>query len=223
MRIKNQWSNLNPFILSTFLLFLIFAPSKVFSQKSPTDWKLVTSEDGIKVYTRVSEKSNIKEVRITATFDIALEAFIEALNDVPAYSKWVYKCRAPKLISTVSESEFFYYLQSDLPFPLSDRDLVVHANQRRDKIKKTFNTHSVSAPKKVEKASGMVRVEFYESSWSIQQKDNGTIDIDYKVLTDPAGSLPTWLVNLTITQGPLHSFKNLESYARKRAKSTGKI
>ena len=38
---------------------------------------------------------------------------------------------------------------------------------------------------------------------------NDNLQIEYKVLSNPGGDIPTWLVNLAITKGPTETMKQL--------------
>jgi len=204
-------------------LFLIFvAPFFLAAQSNSESWTLKTQDANIMVYTRPSDRSSVNEVRITATFNVELNVFMDALNDVENYDQWVYKGINPEHLGKISDDEFYYYIQSDLPFPLNDRDLVVHSKQRFDPVTNTYHTRSVTASDKRKEEDGIVRIELYESSWMIHQNDNGTIYIDYKVIADPAGSLPAWLINMAVTQGPIKTMKSLEAFAIERAQLADK-
>lgn len=202
------------FLVGIFLHFSFC--SLLLAQENADKWELAVKEGNIKVYTRDVSHSSIKEVRIKAKFDIDMNAFIEVLNDVSSYNKWVYKCNNPKQIFLKNTNDICYYIQSDLPFPLSDRDLVVRSKQWRDEMNNSYHTHSVTMPNIVDEKDGIVRIQYYESFWNIHQGKDGFLYIDYRVITDPGGFLPAWLVNMAITQGPMKTMKNLESFAKQR-------
>ena len=204
------------FLLSSLLLVII-GSQRLLAQADAMAWELKTQEDNIKVYTRSTERSAVNEVRITATFHVNLEVFMKSLNDVANYDEWVYKGVNPKHIEAVNDDEFYYYIQSDFPYPLSDRDLVVRSRQWKDHRTNTYHSHSVAAPDKHRRRKGIVRIELYESFWHIQQNNDGTLAIDYKVIVDPGGNLPAWLINMAVTEGPLKTMKSLEAFAIKNA------
>jgi len=199
-----------------FFFVLVVLVQDGFAQKS-SEWKLVTEEGNIRVFTRKSIQSDFKEVRILATMDVEFGAFIDALNDVAAYEQWVYKCKNPKKINLVNSSELYYYVQTDLPFPLSDRDLVVHSRQWVSEDGMSYHTHSIAVPNVLEERKGIVRIQSYESFWDVTQDEYGTLSIDYRVIADPGGYLPAWMVNMAVTQGPLETMKNLESFVKDRS------
>ena len=103
---------------------------------------------------------------------------------------------------------YYYYTRSDLPFPLSDRDIVVRSRQWKDKDG-IYYSHSTLTRNMVNIKKGIVRIQEFDAHWKITQKENGILDIDYVVQTHPGGSLPTWAINLGIAKGPIETMKNL--------------
>ncbi len=178
-------------------------------------WKLVKQEGNTKVYTRSREDIKIKEVRITTNMKTSMNKFLKVLNDVPGYANWVFKCQNAKRILTVSEHEFYYYTSSNLPFPLSDRDMVIHSRQWTDPLTQTVYAESVADPHYLPEKEDYVRVPYLKSAWVIQPLKDGTLKINYSISTDPGGSLPSWLVNMAITQGPVKTMELLAELVEK--------
>jgi len=173
------------------------------------EWHLTKEKNNIKVYTRKSKSSAIKEIRIKTTMKTSLEELTAYLGDVPKYTKWVYKCSQSKRIKTNSPQDFYYHTTTDMPFPLTDRDLVVHSTQYIDQETGIYYSHSVAAPKEVPVKRGVVRITTFESNWKITPLSNGTVAIDYTALADPAGYLPAWMVNLGVSTGPFITMQQL--------------
>jgi len=172
-------------------------------------WELVIEEDEIQVYTRSSETSKLKEIRIVASFETTLSEFMERLNDANNYTDWVYKCGESQLLERVDENVFYYYVTTDLPFPASDRDLVVICKQWQDEDG-TIYTSSKGVPSFIDHKEKFVRIPFYQSNWKISETENGIVQIDYTSVSDPGGWIPIWIVNLALTSGPLKTMKQLK-------------
>jgi len=192
----------------TLFLSLIFS-TNIYSQNfDKTDWKLKTTDNNLKLYTRSNEQSGVKEVRIKTEINTTIEKLLSVLDDVSNYEKWVYKCSEAKMVKMVSKDDYYYYTRSDLPFPLSDRDIVVRSRQWKDKDD-VYYSHSTLTRNMVGIKKGIVRIQEFDAHWKITQKENGILDIDYVVQTHPGGSLPTWAINLGIAKGPIETMKNL--------------
>ena len=173
-------------------------------------WELIKVNGPLRIYTRTSEGSDIKEIRMTTTMNAPINDFIDALNDADSYKEWVYKCESSKLVKKVSDSELYYQIETDFPFPLSDRDLVVRTVQKFDDSG-IFYSNSVACPDKQPKVKGVVRIELFESHWKVTPQKDGSVYIDYNSKVDPAGHIPQWIVNLGLTVGPI---KSMESFTR---------
>ncbi|PSR14131.1 MAG: hypothetical protein DA408_17295 [Bacteroidetes bacterium] len=171
-------------------------------------WKLMKSTNNIKVYQRSSDQSSIDEIRIKAVFKTELNHFLTLLSDASRYPEWVFKCSGSRRVRTVSPTEFYYYVLTDFPWPLADRDLVVHSTQHHDPVTGDLILTSRSAPKFVEEVSNVVRIQLFATTWRVTTPQPNQVNIDYQVVTDPAGSLPDWVVNLGLTRGPLQTMIN---------------
>lgn len=200
-----------------FTSLLLFAWSISSIAQTKTDgWNLTVEKDNIKVYTRTPANSAFKEIRIDAIFNAPLEKLTAALDDASSYTTWVYKCSKSKRVKTLNELEFYYYLESDLPFPLVNRDLVVHSSKWEEKEQNTVYYFSTSIDKVLPKEKDLVRITKYDSFWTIKELAKNKLSVEYQSRTDPAGNLPAWLVNLAVTTGPLKSMQQLEQYIKNK-------
>jgi START domain-containing protein len=203
-----------PFIIS-FLFVISVIPfgytqmEKGMEFPTEVEWELVKDEGNIQVYTRKPENAKLKELRIIAEFKINIDTLLKVLNDANQYTDWVYKCNESKVISTINKEEFYYYATTDLPFPATDRDLVVLCRQWVDNNGIVYS-QSVAKPGLIPNVNGFVRIQNYESKWKITPLKNGVIHIDYKAVSDPGGSIPAWIINMAMTTGPLKTMKQLE-------------
>ncbi|NNE29580.1 MAG: hypothetical protein HKN16_08080 [Saprospiraceae bacterium] len=199
------------------LLISLFLFSPEVGDDPSGAWELVNKDEGISVFTRLSEDNPIKAVRIEMNLFAEMETLDSVLNDVPGYLNWVYKCELAKRLETVSENEFYYYTESDFPFPISDRDLVVHSVQKITEQGKHVQSVSRSAPAKFPIQKGIIRINEFESSWDIRDLNNGTLQIQYEAQTDPGGYLPAWVVNLGVGVAPMKTMKALREVLGQQA------
>jgi len=196
----------NHFVIILLLLF-ISSVNLAGQNFDKTDWVLSTTEDNLKLYTRDSDQSGVKEVRIKTEIANTLEELMSVLGNVSKYESWVYKCSEAKMVKIVTENDYYYYSRYDLPFPLSDRDIVVRSRQwEKDGI---FYSHSTLSRNMVSAKKSIVRIQEFDAHWRITPKTNGVLEIDYVVQTHPGGSLPNWAINLGIAKGPIETMKSL--------------
>src|SRR5580765_4031483 len=106
------------------LIFFLFLFSRSISQS--TDWKLRKDEDGIKIYTRQTDGFSIDELRTESTVHASPSAVVAVIMDVDHYTDWIYSCTQSRILQKLSDTEQYQYQVNDLPYPVSDRDIVVH-------------------------------------------------------------------------------------------------
>ena len=196
------------FLQRLLTVVFLLSPFALCAQTS-FDWEHAKSVDGIKVFTRKSQKSAIKEIRIETYFDTDISTFLTILKDANSYIDWVYKCKESKKLDIINETSYYYYVVTDLPFPLNDRDLIIFTEYWVDPNTGNITTFSEAKPNYFGLKDEFVRIPFFQSSWKISNTNNGQIFVEYESLTDPGGSLPSWLVNLALTSGPIKTMQAL--------------
>ena len=190
-------------VVGLLLLFMMFYQVS-FAQLN--DWKLVREDEGINVFSRIGETSSIKEIRITCSVKSSMEHLESFLSDVPKYADWVYKCDTSLLLKQISNTEIIYYITLNFPFPMTDRDLVIHSKHSIDSLG-VYRSHSKASTEFPTEASDFIRISQFESTWEITPQSEGNLFIDYFAHSDPGGDIPAWLINMAIDQGPYNTMK----------------
>jgi START domain len=180
------------------------------------DWKLAKEEDGIKVYYRKIEGKNLNEIKIQSVFNCNLSTLVAALGDVSKYKEWVYATKEAKTLKRISNREVIYYDAIDFPWPLNNRDLVIHAkvvqSAENKIVKVSLNSQNDLYPEQ----KGIVRIKFFKAEYVLSpQKDK--VMVDYILSSDPGGMLPDPVVNLALDQGPVKTMQSLKKMIAKGA------
>jgi len=200
------------FVYSVFVI-AIFQLS--FYPKKNENWKLVKNKEGIKAYTREVEGSDIKQVRVYANVKSNLTALVAIVRDVSSHTKWIYRCKTAKNLKTVSETEHYYYNESEAPWPVSNRDIITHAVIKQNKKTKIVKIISIGMPHFIKEIDGIVRIQKLNAQWKFTPKLNGTVDIAFTLLIDLGGALPAWIVNMAIADGPFETVLNMKKEVQK--------
>lgn len=173
------------------------------------EWDIVKQTDDITVFTRKSDNSKYKEVKITMTIKCSMNELVAALEDVDAHKDWVPYTIDSKMVKKDSDSEFYYYVSSDFPFPAKDRDVVIFYEREQAKDSKVVITRSEAAPEVLPEADGFVRVPLFSSTYVLTPLEDGIIDIEYLLKVSPGGKIPAWIINLGVTKGPIKTMESL--------------
>lgn len=196
--------------LTTITLFLI---SLVLYNDS--DWKLEKDKNGIKVLTHIPENSKLKEIRMTSIADATLSQAIAVLLDVEGYPNWIYNCESAKVIEHPKDNEVIYYSVTNAPWPIDDRDLVVHNKIFQNPKTKVVFSQSEAKADLLPKIIGRVRITDMFGLWKFTPIGTNKIKIEYYIKVDPAGKLPTWVVNMFIANGPYQSMLKFKDQLKK--------
>jgi hypothetical protein len=195
-------------------LLLIF---KLGPASAQTDWKLATDKDGIKIYTSVMPDSKIKAIKVECTLDATPAQLTAIIMDVKTATDWVYHTKSAVVIKQVSPSELYYYSEVNLPWPAANRDFVAHLTVSQNPDTKVVTIQGPAVPGLVPAKTGVVRIDHSDGKWVIAPNGNDQVKVVYTIHVDPGGDLPSWLVNLFATEGPLHIFRSLKQELQKPA------
>ena len=175
-----------------------------------TDWELKKDQDGIKVYTGSVPNSNIKAVRVACILDATLSQLAALLLDIKAHEQWVFNTKTSYLVKQVSNSHLCYYSEVNMPWPLTNRDVVVDMNITQQPATKVMYVCVNSTENFVPVNNDKVRVPLSKVYWTVTPVGNNKVSVEYVGQADPGGSLPAWLVNSFSTKGPFETFKKLK-------------
>jgi hypothetical protein len=170
---------------------------------------LKKDSNGIKVYSCKTEKSAYKVIKATFTLESTIDEYLKLVRDVDNYKNWHYKSSNARILKHNSPNDIIYYTQIEAPWPVSNRDLILHLELIKNKTSGSLSVLLNSLPEYLPEQEGLVRVPYSSSTMILNPVDTNTIEVDYTILVNPGGSLPVWVVNLVSAQGPYETFKKL--------------
>lgn len=193
------------------LVIILFTGLSLKNTVNENAWHFVKETNGVKVFYRETAGSPIREVKITTTFDADMNSVLSVLGDVKNYPKWVYGATESRILKRISPIEMNYYNKLDFPWPLDDRDIVIHTKIQQ----KNGLVYSVSeaAPQALPVNAGLVRMTHFNSRWTFKTDDK-QVQAEYQFSSDPGGNIPTWMVNMALDQGPLKTIQNFKKLLR---------
>jgi len=199
--------------LAGLVLFSTFASAAI----GQYNWKLSKDEDGIKVYQSEVKHSKFKSIKVECTLDGTYDKLMSILNDVTNQKNWVYNNKNSSILQMISPNDFYYYSETHLPWPMTNRDAIIHLKMNKDSLNRFLKISAVSIPGYAPEKSGMVRVPRSDISWYVTMPSAKTISIVYIFDAEPGGSLPAWVVNMFTDKGPYESFKKLSELLKRPA------
>ena len=199
---------------SQIIIFLTyFSWMSVTQQK---DCELRKSAEGIEVYTCKMADSKINSIQSSFTVSASIHTLSEALFDLKNFPKWQYKIVKTEMLKRMSANEFIYLAELETPWPVSNRDLILHVKMSATANPNEYHFSAMGKPDFIPPRDGFVRVPVSEAHWYIKVLDKSSIQIKHSILIDPGGSIPAWLMNLSLAEGPYETFKKLREYLDSR-------
>jgi hypothetical protein len=179
-------------------------------------WELVGTKDDIVSYRREVEGSPVIAIRGEAVVDASIVRVASVLLDTARLPQWMDRLAEARRIRTENARHYVEYDRATVPFPLSNRDFVVETRVEVDAAKKQLllKAHSVVDPSAP--VTGLVRGEVLASTFTLTALDHGQrTRVVAEVHTDPKGSIPKWMVNLTQKSWAHTTIMGLRAQARK--------
>ncbi|MBI5372077.1 MAG: START domain-containing protein [Sphingobacteriales bacterium] len=196
---------------------LFFACSALFchSVMAQYNWKLEKDKNGIKVYLSGVKGSSFKAAKVECNITGTYNKLIALLTNVPHFTDWIYHNKLSRVLKRISPYDFIYYTETSMPWPMSNRDAVIHVQIRTDSLPRFMTITGTGEPRYIPEESGKVRVPYYKAVWKVTMPTAQTLAVTYIVELDPGGSIPAWIANMFAEKGPYESFSNLEEELNK--------
>ncbi len=188
--------------INLFFIFLLLSPLL----KAQNKWELIRNENNIKVYSR--ENGDKYEIKSITTVQSNFHSIVAVMQDVGNFDQWLHAARKSVLIKKYSDTKFMYYLQSNVPWPASDRDMVIILKISIADDKKHVYSNSQSIEGVIKEKDDFVRVKYMQAAWKFTDLENGNIHVVYKVSVKPQTNLPDWLLEEIYEIAPFETIQN---------------
>ena len=190
------------FILSLLNSCLI---SALYSQP----WNFVKEKDGIKIYTRLEGKNSLKSFKGETTFNAAFEKVCSMLGNARNDDWWDKNISDIKVLAFEENSFIQYYLIYNMPWPITNRDLVADTRITSDPLTgvRTFSAGPLANV--VPEKQDLVRINKYHQKWTVQPLENGNVHVMLEGFIDPGGNVPAWVYNLIVPETPFKAIHSL--------------
>lgn len=192
------------------VLYALIFTTPYFAYAQP-DWKLGKTDGNIQVWIKNVDGPGLKQFKLQTTFKNELKSVYRLIRDVENMHLWYDKVQSVKLLKKINENEAVYLLGYDLPFPFDDRISTVKGkiqfDEKQGKIFVNTDYFPTDLPEDKKKVPLITKIK---SSWEISEIKNGEILIIHAGYMDPGGNIPTWVVNESLTSGPLKTIKSMK-------------
>ena len=212
--------------ITRILIFIIFISLTLPVASLPADdslggycvilneWEHLYTQDNITVYSQKVPDSDIVALKAVGILKAPMDQVVEVLRKVEISKEWVPHIEKKFAVQEFSDTESITYSVNMLPWPFSDRSLLLYNKLRFDKEKNhlVIDIQSVE-PEKIPIKEDNVRAKMHCGQMIIRPANTVQTDIQLVVFVDPKGHIPAWLVNLSQKRLPYDFLKALEKKA----------
>ena len=156
-----------------------------------------------------TESTKFKRVKVECETKGTLARLDSILQAVENNKNWVYSTKTAYRIKTNSKKDFIYYAESAMPWPLENRDVVIHMLFNSDSIANMLFVTASGEPDGFPRKTNIVRLPHFQGRYVATQKTSNQLNILYYLEIDPGGNTPAWLVNMFVAKGPYETFSKL--------------
>ncbi len=193
----------------TKVFFIVLINVFITDCKGQYKWNLEKDKQGLKVYSSTVPNSDYKAIKVEGNFTGSYSRLISILTNVSLFSSWIYHSKTNRVVKKDSPLDFVYHTETEMPWPLANRDAVIHLKISTDSLPKFLIITGRSEPGLVPLTPGLVRINHYKADWKVTQVSNKILHINYRVEVDPEGNIPGWMSNMFVEKGPYETFSNL--------------
>jgi hypothetical protein len=179
------------------------------------NWKLEKQKNGISVYLSDVSGSDFKAVKVECTLTGTYAKLIALLTNVSQFKDWIYNTKTSNLLKQNTPLDFIYYSETSLPWPLSNRDVIIHTQIKTDSLPRFLTITGKDEPDLLPHIITRVRVPHYKANWKVTMPTATTLQIVYFLEIDPGGSIPAWIANSFADKGPFGTFSNMAEQLKK--------
>lgn len=155
-------------------------------------WEQIKDKNGVQVYTRAVEGSDFLAIAASTVMQADSDKVAAALGDGDGCAQWRKMCKSSKVLEASSDTDRLVYMVLDLPWPLSDRDVVMRILTNIDPEAQTavvsLNSDSAAYPQQKH-----VRAEC-NGQFVIKVLDENSVQVTYEMHADIGGDISPGMV-----------------------------
>ncbi|MDI9309811.1 MAG: START domain-containing protein [Limnohabitans sp.] len=193
--------------MQKFIYIVFFALVGFCFQQKP--WKLALNKDGIKVFTRKTDSSTIKELKVTIQVKSPIDTVLKKILDIKNLKYWSYRIAESSLIKKVNDSVWIFYIHNDVEWPVKDRDHISKVQLKKEKNGYTLLLSPLNSLVKEKK--DVVRLKHFSGAWILKRLDANHTEVTQQLYGNPESNIPPFFINMMITKAPFYTFQNMKN------------
>jgi hypothetical protein len=182
-------------------------------------WKKIGESEGIVGYTRPTTRSSVDEIKAVGIVDAPIAVVETVIRNISLMPEYIYLCKEAVLINTPDMKSggdvIYFYSLTDLPFPVSDRDVVAKSLWSVDKATGAIYCHTEGVKTTYKQDKNVVRMLLSIIDCTLVPKGANKTEVIYQALADPGGELPSFIVNMLTNDYGIKTIAGLRQMVKK--------
>ena len=192
-------------VMSLLPLFTFHASAE--TSVTAGEWVLQKDKSGIQLFTSAVAGSPFEAVRASVVIEASIDKVTEVFGDGEGCPSWREMCKVSKILKKESEEEQVIYMVLDLPWPISDRDMVMRSSSQVNEESQTATFQFTSASSEYPEQD-YVRAQS-TGMYSFKVLEPGRVELVYEVHVDLGGDLSPGMINSRLADSTYDDIKNL--------------
>jgi hypothetical protein len=204
-----------PFAASSTLLLGIacWCATAFATDANNAEWALQQDDGRIQVFTRPVAGSPFLEVKATALINAPIADIASKMGDGDGCVEWRVMCKSSEVLSVASDTERYVYMVLDMPWPVADRDMVMHSIAAVDIAAKTVTVQLQNASSEHPEQDYIRAIS--NGQYRIHALGEEQVEFTYIMHTDLGGDLSADLINPRVVESTYADIKQLQVLAEK--------
>lgn len=183
-----------------FAFLMLMAATNVMA----AEWELARDRKGIKVWTREELGYPIRAFKAVTVVESSLTALVTLIMDTDRVDQWAYRVMRIEVLARDDDAgTFVIRTETDFPWPLSNRDVVLVGKVSQDERSRVVTIRSrSSAPGQYPLHPDFLRMPDMVGDWIFRPLSGGRVEVTMIGRANPSGNIPFGVVNLIIHETP---------------------
>lgn len=190
------------------------------------DWTYVNKLKGISSFQKNITDTTAKAYKGVCVINSPIKTIFSIISDVKNHNKWVKFCESSQMVEQISPSNSTQYYRFDIPWPFSNRDMVINSttdiNWEQGKV---IITSVASNQSDIPEDETFIRVVKSKQEWVLEQINPTSTKVTFTSYTPLTTSDSSLLKEMAATTIPFSTLEQLKilSYQRYKTELSGFI
>jgi hypothetical protein len=202
-------------ILAFFVSLTLITPSHVQAEK----WVQILNKSGVQVFTRKEPGRELPSFKGIGVVNADMYKILAVLRDGMRRHEWMTRSGVTRVLKRKSVFEAISYQQTLAPWPVTDRDVVMHTQiyLRKSPLEIIATFDGIPWKDKIKGVdrNNYVKMPFLEGYWRLVPKGEQKTEVTYMVNTEPGGMIPNWLAKRATKSIPYSTITKLRTQMKR--------